>query len=102
GQLFTAFFARPLAAVVFRAPPAFFFVAPFERFDAALAFGLAPRGRLGAPSPGVAAGPDVTGCTISVGRSVTCTVRCAVRLMTRKARPIGADRIRFADGPWFA
>ena len=35
-------------------------------------------------------------------RSATCTVRCAVRFSTRNARPIGAGRTRFCDGPWFA
>ena len=37
-----------------------------------------------------------------LGRSDTCTVRCAVRFSTRNARPIGAGRTRFCDGPWFA
>src|SRR4051812_29479662 len=72
------FFARGLLAAV-----AFFFgAAPFR------------RGR-GASSPvGVA--------TTLVGFSATRTVRCAVRLTTRNARPIGAGRIRFCDGPWSA
>ena len=34
--------------------------------------------------------------------SVTATVRCAVRCRMRNARPIGAGRMRFCDGPWFA
>ena len=33
------------------------------------------------------------------GRSATPTVRCAVRLTTRNARPIGAGRTRFMLGP---
>jgi hypothetical protein len=36
------------------------------------------------------------------GRSVTSTVRCAIRLTTRNARPIGAGRTRFMLGPWLA
>ena len=39
-----------------------------------------------------------TGAACS-GRSRTITVRCDVRLMMRNARPIGAARIRFSDGP---
>jgi len=60
-------------------------------------FGAAPlrRGRFGSSPPAV-----VT--TTFEGRSATFTVRCAVRLTTRNARPIGAGRMRFCDGPWFA
>jgi hypothetical protein len=57
-------------------------------------FGAAPRARFGAPSAGATLTFD--------GFSVTSTVRCAVRFTTRNARPIGAGRIRFCDGPWFA
>ena len=32
-------------------------------------------------------------------KPATATVRCAVRLTTRNARPIGAGRMRFIDGP---
>ena len=39
---------------------------------------------------------------ITTGRSATRTVRCAVRFTTRNARPIGAGRMRFIDGPWSA
>jgi hypothetical protein len=103
-----AFLARPVfaAAVFFRAPPAFAL-----RFGAALAlafgFGLAPRGRFGPPPPGrvdAPPGSDVAGslAAMCTGRSETCTVKCAVRFTMRNARPIGAGRIRFCDGPWFA
>ena len=51
-----------------------------------------------APAP-VAGAPTAT---IFSGRSATCTVMCAVRFSTRNARPIGAGRTRFCDGPWFA
>jgi large subunit ribosomal protein L22 len=34
---------------------------------------------------------------MTCGRSVTSTVKCAVRLMMRNARPIGAGRTRFID-----
>src|SRR4029077_6681342 len=51
----------------------------------------------GASAPGV-----VPTATTFSGRSDTCTVRCAVRFRTRKARPMGAGRTRLADGPWFA
>ena len=78
------------------ADAAFFFAAGFFAARAGFAFGLAPRGRFGV-SP-----PAPTTATTSDGRSVTATVRCAVRLTTRNARPIGAGRIRFCDGPWFA
>jgi len=46
--------------------------------------------------------PGVLGVAMIAGRSDTCTVRCAVRFTMRNARPIGAGRIRFCDGPWFA
>src|SRR5262249_29770243 len=36
------------------------------------------------------------------GRSATATVRCVMRFTTRNARPIGAGRMRFMLGPWFA
>src|SRR5258705_803584 len=49
-----------------------------------------------------AASPSVATFAIFIGRSATCTVRCAVRLTTRYARPIGAGRTRLADGPWLA
>ena len=50
---------------------------------------------------GASAPASPTATTFS-GRSATCTVRCAVRFSTRNARPIGAGRTRFCDGPWFA
>ena len=50
--------------------------------------------RFGALSP-------ATTATFS-GRSATRTVKCAVRFSTRYARPIGAGRTRFCDGPWLA
>src|SRR5207253_2508401 len=49
-----------------------------------------------------AAAPVVPTATTFSGRSATCTVRCAVRFSTRKARPIGAGRTRFCEGPWLA
>src|SRR5262245_28571690 len=74
----------------------------FSDFDFALAgsrfapvfFGAAParRGRFGAS-------PSAATATTFSGRSDTCTVRCAVRFRTRNARPIGAGRTRFCDGP---
>ena len=86
------------AAAVFRAP-AFRAVAVF----------LAPAGSAVAPfSPvaarrgGVAAGPASATRAIFSGCSSTRTVRCAVRFTMRNARPIGAGRTRFSDGPWFA
>src|SRR5690606_17343331 len=72
--------ARLFFEVVFLAPA----FAAFGRFGAARFF----------------AGPSEA--ATFVGRSVTSTVRCAVRLMIRNARPIGAGRIRFCDGPWLA
>src|SRR5436309_3530514 len=58
----------------------------------AVFFGAPARGRrFGAPSV-------ATAITFS-GRSDTRTVRCAVRFSTRNARPIGAGRTRFCDGP---
>ena len=79
-----------------RRPPPWpgFFAAP-----PALAFGFAPRGRFGVDAARRAPAGAVT--TFD-GRSATATVRCAVRFTTRNARPIGAGRIRFCDGPWFA
>src|SRR5687767_9629929 len=52
-----------------------------------------------APRFGVSSAPTAV---MTVGRSATRTVRCAVRFTTRNARPIGAGRMRFIDGPWFA
>src|SRR5687767_397340 len=99
------FFRAVLRAVVFLRAAVFLPAA----FPLALALGLAPRARLGAAVfADVGAALPVSGASasgaavIAVGRSVTCTVRCAVRLTTRKARPIGAGRMRFCDGPWLA
>src|SRR5207302_7559147 len=90
-RLVVARWPRLAAAVFFRAPlEALLFVV---RFTA----GFAPR-RLGA-SPASTAGVVAT---TGVGCSATCTVRCAVRLTTRNARPIGAGPIRFCDGPLVA
>src|SRR5215210_3351718 len=51
---------------------------------------------------GLAASPSPATRAILSGCSATFTVRCAVRFTTRNARPIGAGRTRFIDGPWFA
>ena len=48
------------------------------------------------------ASPSAPTATIFSGCSETRTVRCAVRFSTRNARPIGAGRTRFCDGPWLA
>src|SRR6188768_1413630 len=92
-QAETAFFF----AAVFFFTPAFFTPAVF-------AFGFAPRARFGAASalPSMAPPPPAGAAVTGFGRSDTRTVRCAVRFTTRKARPIGAGRMRFCEGPWFA
>ena len=76
-------------------------------FAFALGCAAAARFRAGvfaaSPDPARALGParDPRGAgdAIASGRSDTRTVRCAVRFTTRNARPIGAGRIRFIDGP---
>jgi len=87
GDYSVAAAARLFFAVVFFLAPA---VAVFGRL-------AAPRARVFAPPPASPAG-----ATTFDGRSATWTVRCAVRLRIRNARPIGAGRIRFCDGPWLA
>jgi hypothetical protein len=70
------------------------------------AFGaLGARGVLGSFAAAVRArrrGDGASATTSFAGRSDTWTVRCAVRFTMRNARPIGAGRTRFWDGPWFA
>src|SRR3954469_16633358 len=51
---------------------------------------------------GASAAGVVPTTAIFSARSETCTLMCAVRFSTRKARPIGAGRTRLADGPWLA
>src|SRR5262249_54782465 len=93
-QLPVASFQFPVSSCQF--PVASYAVARFARVWL-FCFGFAParRGRF-CSSP---AGADAT---IVWGRSATFTVRCAVRFTMRNARPIGAGRIRFCDGPWLA
>jgi hypothetical protein len=63
-----------------------FVVVPVAAFAAGVAF----------PRP---FGAGVVTAEMASGRSDTRTVRCAVRFTTRNARPIGAGRMRFIDGP---
>src|SRR5205814_6565082 len=98
-------FARPPLRAVF-----FFAAGVDERFAAVFFFpaGFAfppPAARLGRAGFGEAGCSGEAGSGVAAtctGRSATCTVRCAVRLTTRNARPIGAGRIRFCEGPWLA
>ena len=104
-------FARALAAVI--ALTSITLIAPAVVIVAVLAFEslgvvAAPLSSIGygiAAAIAVArfgrgaSAPGVPTATIFSGRSETCTVRCAVRFSTRNARPIGAGRTRFCDGP---
>src|SRR5688572_4546778 len=67
-----------------------------DRYAVAPAFLLVFRARAGLAA---AAPPVPLTRAIFRGRSATFTVRCAERLTTRNARPIGAGRTRFIDGP---
>src|SRR5207237_10586981 len=96
------------------APPRFvgdFGFAALAAFALGFALGFAPARfglGVGVGSPaGAEACPaealaEADAATTRGARSATRTVRCAVRFTTRKARPMGAGRIRFCDGPWFA
>src|SRR2546426_9423739 len=94
------FFAPAADPAFFRAPVAADAFAPVFR---APAFGAAPALSAGAVffDAGAAGPPSATRAILS-GRSATRTVRCAVRFTIRNARPIGAGRTLFIDGPWFA
>jgi hypothetical protein len=46
--------------------------------------------------------PSATTGAIFIARSATLMVKCADRFVTRNARPIGAGRTRFIEGPWSA
>src|SRR4029078_6603373 len=88
---FASFFFAVFLAPALAAPPAFCLAA-----FADIGFAPARRGRFSFP-------PSAAGeALIFTAFPATRTVRCAVRLTTRNARPIGAGRIRFCDGPWLA
>jgi hypothetical protein len=98
GRLFSLAALLPapdFAAVFFFAPPVFAF--RFGRF----AFRFVPPARPASTRP-PSVSPGTGSASIFDGRSATSTVRCAVRFTIRKARPIGAGRIRFCEGPWLA